>query len=384
MGERFNVVLADLSRQLEIELSAEEGIESLAFELPKARNYILNRELVCVDKYNPNKLNSLGLAIFSALLVNQAYANVEPYVNVNASYQLADDHSYKGDDIPQAIGFGVGGGVYITPAIDWSLNFNKPMNLEANKTKVNIEAFFAESALSYHYAIDKRKGLYLGLGGAYWNVDKEFGSRSTNDHGFSPLAKIGVTFAYNDNMMFDMGYKYVNSVGNNTIGEYDSHNVVFGVSYKFASNPVLQDSIEDVEFIEEHQDESLSEEFVISEPDEIIISDTFFTEVYFDFDDYQLSKSEADALNLAVTELNTKAKTQVKLVGYTDTVGTEAYNLNLSFQRAESVKKLLEGMYPNFNYEVVGCGENECLDELSETSKPRPTEELRRVDVYVQ
>lgn len=249
------------------------------------------------------------VVVFSAFLANQAYANVESYVNVNAGYQFADDHSYKGDDLLQAIGFGIGGGVYITPAIDWSLNLNKPMNLEANKTKVNIEAFFAESALSYHYAIDKRKGLYLGLGGAYWNVDKKFGSRSTNGHGFSPLAKIGVTFAYNDNVMFDMSYKYIDSVGNNVIGEYDSHNVVFGVSYKFASNPELQDSIENIEFIEKHQDEFLSK---------------------------------------------------------------------------ESVKKLLEGMYPNFNYEVVGCGENECLDELSEISKPRSTEKLRRVDVYVQ
>ncbi|HHP0489099.1 TPA: OmpA family protein [Vibrio harveyi] len=337
-----------------------------------------------MDKDNPNKLNPLVLAVFSAFVTNYAYADIEPYVNVNSSYQFADDHSYKGDDIPQAIGFGIGGGVYITPAIDWSLNLNKPMDLEADKTKVNIEAFFTESALSYHYVIDKRKGLYLGLGGAYWYVDKEFGSRSTNGHGFSPLAKIGVTFSYNDNVMFDMGYKYIDSVGNNVIGEYDSHNVIFGVSYKFASNPVLQDSIEDVEFIEEHQDESLSEESVISEPDEIIISDTFFTEVYFDFDDYQLSKSEVDALNLVVTELNTNAKTQVRLVGYTDIVGTEAYNLNLSVQRAESVKKLLEGMYPNFNYEVVGCGKNECLDELSETSKPRSAKELRRVDVYVQ
>lgn len=63
--------------------------------------------------------------------------------------------------------------------------------------------------------------------------------------------------------------------------------------------------------------------------------------IFFEFDKYDLLPESFPELDRLVVILkNTKDK-KVQILGHTDNVGTEAYNLNLSQQRAESVMKYL-------------------------------------------
>ena len=74
--------------------------------------------------------------------------------------------------------------------------------------------------------------------------------------------------------------------------------------------------------------------------------------VHFAFDSYILQPTEKEKLNAASTLLNG----QVSVIGYTDDIGTPAYNMRLSLKRAKSVASFLQriGIIPAT---VIGKGE---------------------------
>ena len=65
--------------------------------------------------------------------------------------------------------------------------------------------------------------------------------------------------------------------------------------------------------------------------------------VLFDFDKANLKSSETAKLDVLVKALIEHKVKAVKIVGYTDRIGTSQYNQNLSRKRAEAVKHYLKG-----------------------------------------
>lgn len=63
----------------------------------------------------------------------------------------------------------------------------------------------------------------------------------------------------------------------------------------------------------------------------------------FDFDSYKLSAEAPSAINSKVMEVLNKATNveTLKVIGYTDRLGSDAYNLRLSQRRAQAVKNYL-------------------------------------------
>ncbi len=87
---------------------------------------------------------------------------------------------------------------------------------------------------------------------------------------------------------------------------------------------------------------------------------TLTADTYFDFDKSNLKPAGKDALNTMISQMgdmNSIAK--VKVVGYTDSIGTEQYNLGLSKRRAKTVADYLmkNGNVPADKIEQVGMGE---------------------------
>lgn len=68
---------------------------------------------------------------------------------------------------------------------------------------------------------------------------------------------------------------------------------------------------------------------------------TISSDVLFAFDKANLTKKAADHLAGIAVRLRTASGT-VRVDGYTDAIGTDAYNLALSRRRAESVKRELD------------------------------------------
>jgi peptidoglycan-associated lipoprotein len=76
--------------------------------------------------------------------------------------------------------------------------------------------------------------------------------------------------------------------------------------------------------------------------------------VYFDFDRYNVSAAERGKLDAAAARIK---GTKVIIAGYTDTFGTEEYNLGLSDRRAQSVRDYLVGLGANqANSEIMALG----------------------------
>ncbi len=65
--------------------------------------------------------------------------------------------------------------------------------------------------------------------------------------------------------------------------------------------------------------------------------------IYFDFDKHNLKSSETAKLEKLAQVLHDNKVTRVKIVGFTDRLGSDKYNLNLSEKRAMAVKGYLDG-----------------------------------------
>ncbi len=81
--------------------------------------------------------------------------------------------------------------------------------------------------------------------------------------------------------------------------------------------------------------------------------------IYFDFDNSKLSQVSKNTL-INFLEKNKKDLSRYIILGHTDTKGSENYNLNLSFERAEAVKNILlnQGVFEK-DITVLGKGEND-------------------------
>ena len=93
--------------------------------------------------------------------------------------------------------------------------------------------------------------------------------------------------------------------------------------------------------------------------------------IYFDFDDSKLSEISKNTLKLFLNKNKNKLSRYI-ILGHTDTKGTNEYNLNLSYKRADVVKDILlnEGI-PEKDISILGKGENElAITTPDETRHP--------------
>lgn len=185
--------------------------------------------------------------------------------------------------------------------------------------------------LKYSYPITENLSTFAKIGGAYvYNNYKYFQTSSEKIKKFSkstPSFIAGLGFDYNiaPELVFRTEYQYLNRVGKSVLkmnGEQvkykpDFHSVTVGILYRFGMNKVTEEApIQEVEKLFE-----------------------FDTDVLFDFGKANLKASSTQALdkvyqdiaNLELTHAN------INVNGYTDRLGSESFNLNLSQKRATNV-----------------------------------------------
>lgn len=80
--------------------------------------------------------------------------------------------------------------------------------------------------------------------------------------------------------------------------------------------------------------------------------------IYFEFDSYELSEKSSNEINKIAALLSQNPQLEIEIVGYTDQVGSEAYNKELSRKRANAVfnKLIQKNGVDKDNIEVVGYG----------------------------
>lgn len=101
----------------------------------------------------------------------------------------------------------------------------------------------------------------------------------------------------------------------------------------------------------------------------------------FDFNEAEISESNATQLSKLASQLHKYNLNKVRIVGHTDNVGKDEYNLKLSEQRAQSVAKVFEAnqFQPN-NIQIIGKGSAQPINTAN-TDEARA--ENRRVAVII-
>ncbi|WP_097000124.1 OmpA family protein [Persephonella hydrogeniphila] len=103
--------------------------------------------------------------------------------------------------------------------------------------------------------------------------------------------------------------------------------------------------------------------------------------IHFDFDRYNIKKDYLPYLNVITRYLKANKELKIKIVGYTDSIGSKEYNDRLARKRAESIKKYLidHGISPD-RIEIIGKGKE---DYLFDNNTPLNRFTNRRAEFFV-
>jgi outer membrane protein OmpA-like peptidoglycan-associated protein len=154
-----------------------------------------------------------------------------------------------------------------------------------------------------------------------------FGSDRT---GVAVQGIAGVAYNIDDNIALTLEYRYFVRPGDHPTGvntDYQSNSALIGVRYSFGA-PVVHEEAEKtyVPAPAVAPAQNVPRNYL----------------VFFDFNKSDLTSDARGIVDKAASNAHSSGITQLEVTGYTDTVGSDAYNMRLSRRRAESVSAELQ------------------------------------------
>lgn len=106
------------------------------------------------------------------------------------------------------------------------------------------------------------------------------------------------------------------------------------------------------------------------------------SEVMFAYDSADISRGFAPTLRKVAGLMNRYPRTRARIIGHTDSVGSQSYNLDLSLRRAESVAAFLgaQGVHQRRLF-TDGRGKRE---PIASNATPEGRQMNRRVDIVIR
>lgn len=257
----------------------------------------------------------IGFLVIFPINANEYKLYNTPFIGIKAGLQVSHDYNYKYDS-PDSGVYGLFGGIKFTNNFRWDIGYQKWSSLKAAPTQVNVDISLLENTLGYDWYLSNKIGIYSRLGFAYWILDKENSSRGYIDSiGLSPLGEIGFSYSISNNILANIGYQYIDSVGSNSTGKFDSSSLMFSINYSFnkTSNNITY------------------EKYVKKE----IVKDQFF-KIRFDINEYKVNKNNKLLLRGVANLLKNNKRLTLNIIGHTDSSGNSFYNEKLSMRRAKS------------------------------------------------
>ncbi|WP_301099767.1 porin OmpA [Otariodibacter sp.] len=265
-----------------------------------------------------------------------------------------------------SVTYGIFGGYQITDNFAAEIGYDYFGRARGNKTfagdnkdkmAAKHSAHGTQISLKASYPVLDGLDVYGRVGAAlvrsdYYYQDNIAKSSRKKAHNFKTSLVLGggVEYAITPELAARVEYQWLSRVGNldkatrkegynNFRSEYspDIHSVSAGLSYRFAQGPAP-----------------------VAEPEIVTKNFAFSSDVLFDFGKASLRPESAAALDQANNEINNLglASPAIQVSGYTDRIGSDAANLKLSQNRAESVANYMvsRGVNPA-NVTAVGYGE---------------------------
>ncbi len=179
-----------------------------------------------------------------------------------------------------------------------------------------------------------------------------FSYNSGNRWGFAYQAIAGVAYPITDNLSMTLEYRYFSRTDDNRprgIGnDYDAQSALIGVRYSFGEPPapMAQQAAYVPPPAAPRPAASTARNYL----------------VFFDFNKSDLTSNARSVVDQAAANAKTNSVTRLDVTGYTDTVGSDAYNMRLSRRRAESVASELEAQgVPSSEIAIFAKGKHDLL-----------------------
>lgn len=110
------------------------------------------------------------------------------------------------------------------------------------------------------------------------------------------------------------------------------------------------------------------------------------SDVLFDFGKATLKPQANTELDKVAEIIRTKGKGVISITGYTDNIGSNEANQELSLQRAESVKQYFVSQNLAFDYQIEGLGETHPIapnEKADGSDNPEGRQKNRRVEIVI-
>lgn len=301
------------------------------------------------------KKTAIAIAVALAGVVTVARAQTAPedsfwYLGSKLGWSQYHDTGFYGNNFPELTGDvsvrkdQLGAGAFLGYQSNRYLGFEIGYDwLGRMPYKGNVDngAFKAQGiqvSAKLGYPISPDVDVYGRIGGLVWRADAKasydngLSQIRKHDTGISPLFAGGVEWAITPNLASRVEYQWVNNIGdaNSTGARPDNGQLSAGISYRFGTTPPAPAPV-------------VQAPVPAPEPQVQNKQFTLKSDVLFDFNKATLKSQGQQALNELYDELSNIDPNSgtVTVTGYTDRIGSEAYNQNLSEQRAASVQEYL-------------------------------------------
>lgn len=287
---------------------------------------------------------ALAVALAGFATVAQAAPKDDTwYTGGKLGWSQYHDTGFYGNGFNDRIGNGptrddqLGAGAFVgyqaNPYLGFELGYDW-LGRMAYKGSVDNGAFKAQGislAAKLSYPLTDDLDIYTRLGGMVWRADSKAAYNNGNerresehDTGVSPLAAVGLEYAWTKNWATRLDYQWVNNIGDaGTVGARPDNSMLsVGVSYRFGQDEVAAPA-----------------------PAPVVQTKRFTlkSDVLFNFDKATLKPEGQQALDQLYSQLSSMDPKDgsVIVLGYTDRIGTDQYNQKLSQERAQSVVSYL-------------------------------------------
>lgn len=316
------------------------------------------------------KKTAIALAVALAGFATVAQAAPKDntwYTGGKLGWSQYHDTGFYGNGFDNRIGNGptrddqLGAGAFVGYQANQYLGFELGydwLGRMAYKGSVNNGSFKAQGislAAKLSYPLTDDLDIYTRLGGMVWRADSKgaydngnAGRVSDHDTGVSPLAAVGLEYAWTKNWATRLDYQWVNNIGDaGTVGTRPDNSMLnVGVSYRFG------------------QDEVAAPAPAPTPAPAPVVQTKRFTlksDVLFNFDKATLKPEGQQALDQLYSQLSSMDPKDgsVIVLGYTDRIGSDAYNQKLSQARAQSVVSYLVSKgIPSYKISARGMGKS--------------------------
>jgi len=326
--------------------------------------------MAILDDNEAQKMKKTAIAIAVALAGFATVAQAAPkdntwYTGAKLGWSQYHDTGFDGNGYDNGIGSGpthenqLGAGAFagyqVNPYVGFEIGYDWLGRMEYKGQPENgaLKAQGIQLTTKLSYPVTDDLDVYTRLGGMVWRADAtavnaEGVRLKDHDTGVSPLAAGGVEWAVTRDIATRLEYQWTNNIGDrNTVGTRPDNGMLsVGVSYRFgqeeAPAPVVAPAPAPAPEVQ-------TKHFTLK------------SDVLFNFNKATLKPEGQQALDQMYSQLsNLDPKDgSVVVLGYTDRIGSDAYNQGLSEKRAQSVVDYLVSKgIPSNKISARGMGES--------------------------